>query len=55
MEKGNAMHIMNTLSISPLSPCVSWGDVIVFALIWAAILFGVWKKSGSQRRNGCDE
>ena len=40
------MNVMNTLRISPLSPCVSWGDVMVFIMIWAAILFGVWKKAG---------
>lgn len=39
------MNVMNTLCIYPLSPCVSWGDVIVFALIWAVILFAAWKKA----------
>lgn len=47
MEKGDSMHVMDTLYISPLSPCVSWGDVLVFILIWAAILFAAWKKAGT--------
>lgn len=47
MEKGDTMNVLDTLHISPLSPYVSWGDVIVFALIWAAILFAVWKKAGT--------
>lgn len=40
------MHVLNTFHISPLSPCVSWGDVIIFILIWPAIIFAVWKKAG---------
>lgn len=39
------MNVLNTLHISPLSPCVSWGDVILFIMIWAAILFAAWKKA----------